>query len=62
MVDGKPYFPIVFTYSEQDFGGPLISEPDYKSQRFLRILKGEPPEESAGLDLSDFEEDDAGPD
>ncbi|MCH8933425.1 MAG: ABC transporter permease subunit [Nitrospinae bacterium] len=60
VVDGKPYFPILFTYSEQDFGGPLISEPDYKSQRFLRILKGEPPEESAGLDLSDFEEDGAG--
>lgn len=60
VVDSKPYFPILFTYSEQDFGGPLISEPDYKSQRFLRILKGEPPEESAGLDLSDFEEDGAG--
>lgn len=60
VVDGKSYFPILFTYSEQDFGGPLISEPDYKSQRFLRILKGEPPEESAGLDLSDFEEDGAG--
>lgn len=60
VVDSKPYFPILFTYSEQDFGGPLISEPDYKSQRFLRILKGEPPEETAGLDLSDFEEDGAG--
>ena len=60
VVDSKPYFPILFTYSEQDFGGPLISEPDYKSQRFLRILKGEPPEESVGLDLSDFEEDGAG--
>jgi len=60
VVDGKSYFPILFTYSEQDFGGPLISEPDYKSQRFLRILKGEPPEESAGLGLSDFEEDGAG--
>lgn len=60
VVDSKPYFPILFTYSEQDFGGPLISEPDYKSQRFLRILKGEPPDESAGLNLSDFEEDGAG--
>lgn len=56
VVDGKPYFPIVFTYSEQDFGGPLISEPDYKSQRFLRILKGEPPDALSDLDLSDFDE------
>ncbi len=56
VVDSKPYFPILFTYSEQDFGGPLISEPDYKSQRFLRILKGESPDASSDLDLSDFDE------
>ncbi len=61
VVDGKPYFPIVLTYSEQDFGGPLLSEPDYKSKRFLRILKGESPDDSATMDLSDFDEnDDAG--
>ncbi len=60
VVDGKPYSPIIFTYSEQDFGGPLISEPDYKSKRFMRLLKGEPLEESFAIDLSDFEEDDAG--
>jgi microcin C transport system permease protein len=58
VVDGKPYFPIVLTYSEQDFGGPLLSEPDYKSKRFLRILKGESPDDSATMDLSDFDEDD----
>ncbi len=56
VVDGKPYFPIIFTYSEQDFGGPLLSEPDYKSERFLRILKGEAPD--SALDLSDFEDSD----
>ncbi len=61
VVDSNPYFPILFTYSEQDFGGPLISEPDYKSQRFLRILKGESPDASSDLDLSDFDEaEDAG--
>jgi microcin C transport system permease protein len=58
VVDGKPYFPIVLTYSEQDFGGPLLSEPDYKSERFLRILKGESPDDSATMDLSDFDEED----
>jgi len=58
VVDGKPYFPILLTYSEQDFGGPLLSEPDYKSERFLRILKGESPDSSADMDLSDFDEED----
>jgi microcin C transport system permease protein len=56
VVDGKPYIPILLTYSEQDFGGPLLSEPDYKSKRFLRILKGESPDASAEMDLSDFDE------
>ncbi len=61
VVDGKPYFPIVVTYNEQDFGGPLISEPDYKSQRFLKILKGESPDTASDADLSDFDEaDDTG--
>ena len=53
VVDGKPYSPVLFTYSEQDFGGPLLSEPDYKSKRFVRILNGESPD----LSLSDFEEE-----
>jgi len=57
VVDSKPYFPILFTYSEQDFGGPLLSEPDYKSERFERILKGESPDTSTTMDLSDFEEE-----
>jgi microcin C transport system permease protein len=56
VVDGKPYFPIILNYSEQDFGGPLLSEPDYKSERFLRILKGESPDASTTMDLSDFDE------
>ena len=58
VVDGKPHFPILLTYSERDFGGPLLSEPDYKSERFLRILKGESPDASADMDLSDFDEED----
>lgn len=56
IVDGKPYFPILLTYSEQDFGGPLLSEPEYKSERFLRILNGESPDTSADVDLNDFDE------
>ena len=64
VVDGKPYFPIPFTYSEKDFGGTLPSEPDYKSARFLNILKGVAPsieaetKNSFGLQLDDFEEED----
>ena len=56
VVDGKPYFPILFTYSEQDFGGPLLSEPDYKSKRFLRIVKGESADASSDLEMSEFDE------
>ena len=66
VLEGKPYFPIPFTYSEKDFGGVLPSEPDYKSARFLNILKGIPdtPTPKAninnafGLQLDDFEEED----
>ena len=64
VVEGKPYFPIPFTYSEKDFGGTLPSEPDYKSARFLNILKGLAPsievetKNSFGLQLDDFEEED----
>lgn len=39
-VDGKPYFPIFVQYSERDFGGTLPSEPDYKSDLFIRLLSG----------------------
>lgn len=41
IVDDRPYFPILFSYSEKDFGGTLLSEPDYKSDRFIRLLTGE---------------------
>ncbi len=40
VVDGRPYFPVLFTYSERDFGGQLPSEPDYKSAAFWRLLTG----------------------
>ncbi len=64
VVEGKPYFPIPFTYSEKDFGGSLPSEPDYKSTRFLNLLKGVAPsieietKNSFGLQLDDFEDED----
>ena len=65
VVEGKPYFPIPFTYSEKDFGGVLPSEPDYKSTRFLNILKGAPKTDSTqaetintfDLGLDDFEDE-----
>jgi microcin C transport system permease protein len=41
VVDDRPYFPILFSYSEKDFGGTLLSEPDYKSDRFIQLLTGE---------------------
>jgi microcin C transport system permease protein len=68
VVDDRPYFPILFSYSEKDFGGKLLSEPDYKSERFLSLLKGEiikpasmgKPETDGGFDLGlgDFEDED----
>ena len=67
VVEGKPYFPIPFTYSEKDFGGTLPSEPDYKSARFLNILKGVSPSKeiesnnSFGLQLDDFEDENEEP-
>ena len=71
IVEGKPFFPIPFTYSEKDFGGSLPSEPDYKSARFLRLLKGLPEPSSTvslvddknsfGLQLDDFEDEDEEP-
>ena len=41
VVNDRPYFPILFSYSEKDFGGHLLSEPDYKSDHFIRLLTGE---------------------
>jgi microcin C transport system permease protein len=67
VVDDRPYFPILFSYSEKDFGGNLLSEPDYKSAHFLRLLTGENIKpasmdesetgESFGLGLDDFEDE-----
>jgi microcin C transport system permease protein len=63
VVEGKPYLPIFFTYREKDFGGTLPSEPDYKSARFLNILKGVSSsieverKNSFGLQLKDFEDE-----
>ena len=66
-IDDRLYFPILFSYSEKDFGGDLLSEPDYKSERFIRLLTGEKIKPVAlddfgnggGLDLGlgDFEEE-----
>lgn len=57
-VDGRLYFPILFSYSEKDFGGNLQSEPDYKSDRFLQLLSGKRDTPVADNLLMDFEEDD----
>jgi len=67
VVDDRPYFPVLFSYSEKDFGGDLLSEPDYKSERFVRLLTGEKitpialddfeDEGSFDLGLGDFEEE-----
>ncbi len=67
IVEGRPFFPIAFTYSEKDFGGVLPSEPDYKSARFLNVLKGLPEtsissvskegKKSFGLQMDDFEDE-----
>jgi len=67
VVNDRPYFPILFSYSEKDFGGHLLSEPDYKSDHFIRLLTGEKikpvsPDkfgEDGGFDLGlgDFEDE-----
>ena len=68
VVDGKTYFPILFTYSEIDFGGTLPSEPDYLSKNFKNLLAGNPPnspllstsknnQEFFELGLDDFNDD-----
>ena len=53
-VDDRFYFPILFSYNEKDFGGDLLSEPDYKSERFIRLLTGE---KEKPIILDDFEDD-----
>jgi len=53
-IDDRLYFPILFSYSEKDFGGYLLSEPDYKSERFIRLLTGE---KIKPIVLDDFEDD-----
>jgi len=60
-VDDRLYFPILFSYNEKDFGGDLLSEPDYKSDRFLQLISGKQDATvAANKLLMDFEEDDAG--
>ena len=69
VVDGKTYIPILFTYSEIDFGGTLPSEPDYLSKRFKGLLSGQPADSiflstgkknqrSFDIKLGDFEDED----
>jgi len=63
VVEGKPYFPIVITYSEKDFGGVLPSEPDYISKNFINLLSGiksspvHTEENGLGLNIGDFEDE-----
>ena len=38
---GEYYFPIFWDYTEQDFGGKLLSEPEYCSQDFQKTLSEE---------------------
>jgi len=59
VVDGKPYLPIFFNYSEKDFGGLFPREPDYKSAGFLRLLKGENESSLLPAILDDFEDEEA---
>ena len=42
ITEGKTFIPVLFTYSEKDFGGTLLSEPDYLSKRFTNLLEGIP--------------------
>jgi len=67
IVEGKTFIPVLFTYSEKDFGGTLLSEPDYLSKRFTNLLEGIPEDtifnstennksSTFEIDLDDFEE------
>jgi microcin C transport system permease protein len=42
IAEGETFIPVLFTYSEKDFGGTLLSEPDYLSKRFTNLLEGIP--------------------
>jgi microcin C transport system permease protein len=67
IVEGKTFIPVLFTYSEKDFGGTLLSEPDYLSKRFKNLLAGIPEDpihkstknknsSTFDIGLNDFEE------
>ena len=66
VVEGKFFFPVLFNYSEKDFGGTLLSEPDYLSKKFRNLLDGIPEDNyfdsndnnksSFDITLGDFEE------
>ena len=67
IVEGKTFIPVLFTYSEKDFGGTLLSEPDYLSKKFTNLLKGVSEDTISNstennksstfeIDLDDFEE------
>lgn len=60
VVDGKPYFPIFFRYSEKDFGGLLLREPNYKSESFIRLLEGNQKTEDNAAQFGDANQDEAG--
>ncbi len=42
VVEGQTFIPVLFSYSEKDFGGTLLSEPDYLSKKFRNLLDGIP--------------------
>ena len=67
VVEGKTFIPVLFSYSEKDFGGTLLSEPDYLSKKFRNLLDGIPEDNyfdsndnnkssSFDINLGDFEE------
>jgi microcin C transport system permease protein len=67
VVEGKTFIPVLFSYSEKDFGGTLLSEPDYLSKKFRNLLDGIPEDNyfdsndnnkspSFDISLDDFEE------
>jgi microcin C transport system permease protein len=67
VVEGKTFIPVLFSYSEKDFGGTLLSEPDYLSKKFRNLLNGIPEDNyfdsndnnkssSFDINLGDFEE------
>jgi len=67
VVEGKTFIPVLFNYSEKDFGGTLLREPDYLSKKFRNLLDGIPEDNyfdsndnnkssSFDINLDDFEE------